>query len=77
MKHLIVLFLCISTGLITAQNKKYYYEYESVLPHQERFDKIDIKAYNEIEKIHLYGTLLMPKTPFEKSGYDCSGLRTR
>ncbi|TDS60188.1 alpha/beta hydrolase [Myroides indicus] len=49
-----------------AQNKKYYYEYESVLPYQERFDKIEVNATNEVEKIQLYGTLLLPKTPFYK-----------
>ncbi|WP_353101619.1 alpha/beta hydrolase [Myroides odoratus] len=59
------IFLLI-TSCVSAQNARYYYEYESVIPNQARFDKLNVKAYNEAEKIQLYGTLLMPKTPFDK-----------
>ncbi len=59
------IFLLI-TSYVSAQHAKYHYEYESVIPNQERFDKLNVKAYNEADKIDLYGTLLMPKTPYDK-----------
>lgn len=49
-----------------AQNERFYFKYEGVIPNQERFDIIELAARNEAEKIQLYGTLLLPKTPFDK-----------
>lgn len=66
MRFFIFLFLLIITQGVGAQNTRYYFNYESVIPNQERFDKIDIAARNEAEQIQLYGTLLMPKTSFDK-----------
>lgn len=66
MRVFLFIFILSITHCTEAQNKKYYYEYESVLPYQERFDKIEVNATNEVEKIQLYGTLLLPKTPFDK-----------
>lgn len=65
MKIVQFIFLLI-TSCVSAQHAKYHYEYERVIPNQERFEKLNVKAYNEAEKIDLYGTLLMPKTPFDK-----------
>lgn len=65
--RLILLFiLFISTQFTEAQNERFVFDYENTIPNQERFDKLDIKAFNENEKTHLYGTLLMPKSSFEK-----------
>lgn len=47
------IFLLI-TSCASAQHAKYHYEYESVIPNQERFDKLNVKAYNEADKIDLY-----------------------
>lgn len=61
--------LCILTNLGFAQNtekERYLLIYENRISNIERFEQVDIKAFNEVENIHLYGTLLMPKTPFEK-----------
>ncbi|MBA5791786.1 alpha/beta hydrolase [Flavobacterium sp. xlx-214] len=66
MKFILIFIFLITTQFIKAQNKRFIPEYESAILNQERFDKIDVNAYNETEKIHLYGTLLMPKETFEK-----------
>lgn len=66
MRFILLFILLITTQFIKAQNKSAVLEYESTIPDQERFDKIDIKAYNEAEKIQLYGTLIMPKAAFNK-----------
>jgi len=63
--YLLFIFFIVSQ-FTEAQNKETFFEYENVIFNEERFNKIDIKAYNESEKIHLFGTLLMPKIAFDK-----------
>lgn len=66
MRFTLLFVLFITTQFAKAQGDRFFFDNESAMPNQERFEKIDIKAYNEVEKIHLHGTLLMPKTSFEK-----------
>lgn len=66
MRFILIPIFFFITQIIEAQNKISVLDYESIISNIERFDKIDIKAYNEIEKINLHGTLLMPKHSFEK-----------
>lgn len=66
MRFILSFIFLVTTQYIKAQNNRTVLEYESAIPDQERFNKIDINAYNEAEKIHLFGTLLMPKQAFSK-----------
>lgn len=66
MRYFLLIFLFFTAQFADAQDKIFVPDYESTISNLERFNKIDIKAYNEAEKIHLYGTLLMPKNIFEK-----------
>ena len=66
MRNILLFIFLAVTHLTKAQNTETFFDYESEIPHQERFDQINIEAYNEVSKIHLYGTLLMPKTTFDK-----------
>lgn len=66
MRITLLFIFFILTQIAEAQDKLFVPDYESTISNLERFNKIDIKAYNEAEKIYLYGTLLMPKAEFNK-----------
>lgn len=63
MKYLWVVLISIATTLTHAQQK---FAHEKEIDHKERYRFMDIDFYNTDESILLSGTLITPKTDFQK-----------
>lgn len=67
LKRIITVCAVVSLSYSYAQApKKYRFKYESEIENIDQYNQQDIEAYNTVEKIKLSGTLLTPKTTYDK-----------
>lgn len=67
LKRIVTLCAVVSVSYSYAQEqKRYRFTYEAPIENIEQYNQRNIEAYNAVEKLKLRGTLLTPKTAYDK-----------